>query len=78
LYKSRHNQHREDQKFHVGYNVWLYMYKKLFQGATKKLNTLRYEPFDIIEKVNENSFKLKLPLYMQISSVVSVEYLKVF
>jgi hypothetical protein len=30
----------------------------------KKLKPLRYGPFDIIEQVNENAFKLILPPYM--------------
>jgi hypothetical protein len=44
----------------------------------KKLNPLKYEPFDIIEKVNKNSFILILPPYMNIISMVNVEYLKLF
>jgi hypothetical protein len=44
----------------------------------KKLKPLRYGPFEIIEQVNENAFRLKLPPYMQINSVVNVENLKLF
>jgi hypothetical protein len=39
---------------------------------------LRYGPFDIIEQVNENNFRLRLLPYMHINSVVNVEYLKIF
>jgi hypothetical protein len=39
----------EDHKLHVGDKVWLYLNKEQLQGTTKKLNPLRYEPFDIIE-----------------------------
>jgi hypothetical protein len=45
---------------------------------TKKLKPLRYGPFDIIEQVNENAFRLRIPPYMKINSVVNVEYLKLF
>jgi hypothetical protein len=48
------------------------------QGETKKLKPPRYGSFDIIEKANENSFRLKLPPYMYISLVVNVEYLNLF
>jgi hypothetical protein len=78
LYKSRNDQHREDHKFCVGDKVWLYLSKERLQGAMKKLKPLRYGPFEIIEQVNENAFKLKLPPYMQINSVVNMEYLKLF
>jgi hypothetical protein len=65
-------------KFCFGDKVWLYLYKERLQGATKKLNPLRYGPFEIIEKVNENVFMIKLPPYMQIKLVVNMEYLKLF
>jgi hypothetical protein len=58
--------------------VWLYLCKEQLQGETKKLKPLRYGPFEIIEQVNENAFRLKLPPYMQINSVVNVENLKLF
>jgi hypothetical protein len=58
--------------------VWIYLCKERLQGETKKLNPLRYGPFEIIEQVNESAFMLKLPPYMQINSVVNMEYLKLF
>jgi hypothetical protein len=73
-----HDQHIEDHKFHVGDKVWLHLYKEQLQGEIKKLKPLRYGPFEIIEQVNENAFRLKLPSYMQINSVVNVENLKLF
>jgi hypothetical protein len=45
LYKSKHDQHKEDHKFHVGENVWFCLYKEQLQGASKKLNPLRYGTF---------------------------------
>jgi hypothetical protein len=78
LYKSKQNQYREDHKFHVGDKVWFYLCKEQLQGETKKLDPLRYGPFEIIEKVNESTFRIKLPSYMQIISVVNVENLKLF
>ena len=43
-----------------------------------KLMPLRYGPFEIIEQVNENAFRLKLPRYMNIISMVNMENLKLF
>ena len=58
--------------------MWIYLCRERLQGASKKLKHLRYGPFEIIEQVNENAFGLKIPPYMQINSVVNVEYLKLF
>jgi hypothetical protein len=44
--------------------------------SIKKTQSLRYGPFDIIEQVNKNGFRLKLPPYMQINPMVKVENLK--
>jgi hypothetical protein len=43
------------------------------QGPTKRPKPLRYGPFDIVEQINENTFVLRLPSYMQMSFVVNVE-----
>jgi hypothetical protein len=73
-----HDQHRKDHKFNVREKVWLYLYKERLQGETKKLKPLRYGPFEIIEQVNENTFKLNITPYMHIILVDNVEYLKLF
>ena len=78
FYKDRHDHHKDNHKFGVGDKVWIYLNKERLQWETKKLKPLRYGPFEIIEQVNENAFRLNLPPYMQISSVVNVEYLKLF
>jgi hypothetical protein len=44
----------------------------------KKIKPLIYIHFDIIKKVNENAFRLRFPPYMQISSIVNVEYMRLF
>jgi hypothetical protein len=58
--------------------VWLYLCTERLQGESKKLKPLRYGPFEIIEQLNKNTFKPKLPPYMQIISMVNMEYLKLF
>jgi len=72
----RHEKYRVDHKFHVGDYVWLHLSKESLQGPTKKLKPIKYGPFDILEQVSENAFRLNLPKYMNIYLVVNVEHLK--
>ncbi|XP_059068929.1 uncharacterized protein LOC131859332 [Cryptomeria japonica] len=48
------------------------------QGEGKKLKPIRYGPFEILEKIGTNAFRINLPPYMQIYSVVNVENLKLY
>ena len=48
------------------------------KGEGKKLNPIRYGPFEILENIGTNAFRLNLPPYMQIYSVVNVENLKLY
>ena len=48
------------------------------KGEGKKLKPIRYGPFTILEKIGTNAFRLDLPPYMQIYSVVNVENLKLY
>jgi len=42
------------------------------------LKPIRYGPFQILEKIGNNDFKLDLPSYMQIYSIVNVENLRLY
>ena len=77
-YKARHDKHRMGHSFQVGDQVWLYISKDKMQGEGKKLKPIRYGPFKILEKIGENSFRLDLPAYMHIYSVVNVDCLILF
>ena len=48
------------------------------QGEGKKLKPIRYGPFQILDEIDENSFHLDLPAYMQIYSVVNAENLRLY
>ena len=48
------------------------------QGEGKKLKPIRYGPFRILEKAGENAFRLELPAYMYIYSVVNADCLRLF
>ena len=77
-YKERHDKHRVEHSFQVGDQVWLYINKDRMQGEGKKLKPIRYGPFKILEKIGENAFRLDLPAYMVIYSVVNADSLRLF
>ena len=77
-YKERYGKHRVNHKFQVGVEVWLYISKERLQGEGKNFKPICYGPFKILEKIGNNAFKLYLPPYMQIYSVVNVENLRLF
>jgi hypothetical protein len=42
------------------------------------MKSLRYGTFEVLEKVGDNFYRLSLPPYMHIYSVVNVENLKLY
>ena len=48
------------------------------KGEGKKLKPIIYGPFTILENIGTNTFRLELPPYMQIYSVVNLENLKLY
>jgi hypothetical protein len=56
--------------------IWLQLNKERLQGHNKKIKDLRYGPFEILEKVGDNVYRLGIPPYMSIYSIVNVENLK--
>jgi hypothetical protein len=77
-YKAWHDKQRVDHHFQVGDQVWLHKNNERLKGEGKKLNPIHYEPLTILEKHGANAFRLDIPPYMHIYSVVDVENLKYF
>jgi len=48
------------------------------QGEGKNLKPIRYWPFNILEKIGENTFHLDFPTYMHIYLVINVENLRLY
>jgi len=48
------------------------------QGEGKKLKSIKYGPFKILEKIGENAFHLDLPAYMHIYLVINADCLRMF
>ena len=77
-YKERHEKHRVDHQFQVGYQVWLHINKNRMKGERKNIRLIWYGPFNILEKIGTNAFRLDLPTCMKMYSTVNVENLKLY
>ena len=67
MYKARANKHRKAITFKPGDLVWLQLRKERFPSRRKGDG-----PFKILEKVNDNAYKLELPRDMGISPTFNV------
>jgi hypothetical protein len=78
-YKARHDKHQVDHQFKVGDQVWLqYINKYRMKGEGKNIRPIQYGPFKILENIGTNSFRLNLPAYMQMYSLVNGENLNLY
>ena len=72
-YKARANKHRRQLEFKPGDLVWLHLQKERFPSRRKnKLMARSYGPFEIIEKVGNNAYKLQLPGDMVVSATFNI------
>jgi hypothetical protein len=62
----------------VGDIVWLQLNKEILQGICKKIKDVWYGPFEVLENMGDNTYRLILPPHMHISSIVNVEDLKLY
>jgi len=56
----------------------LHLNKERLQGPGKKIQALRYGPFEVLECVNDNVYILSVHPCMCIYSVVNVENIKLY
>ena len=63
-YKARHDQYKVWKSFKVGDIVWLHLNKERLQSPGKNIKDTRYVPFEVLEKVRDNVYKLCLHSYM--------------
>jgi hypothetical protein len=47
--------------------------KERIQGPENKFKDLKYDPFEVLEKVDDNAYKLSISPYTYIYSIVNVE-----
>ena len=62
----------------MGDIVWLQLNKERLQGIGKNIKALWYGPFEVVEKVGYNAYRLGLPPYMCIYLVVNVDNIKLY
>ena len=77
--KVRVDQKRKEVLFEPGDLVWLHMRPERFQEERKsKLSPRGTSPFRVLEKINDNAYKLELPGELKISHVFNVSDLSHF
>jgi hypothetical protein len=47
-------------------------------GSGKNIKALWYAPFEVLEKVGDTTYRIDLPPYMHIYSIVNVDNLKLY
>jgi hypothetical protein len=56
--------------------VWLHLRKERFPGLRKSKLMFRVDgPFKILEKINDNAYKLELPLEFGVSPTINISNL---
>jgi hypothetical protein len=77
-YNEKNGKDWVDHQFEVGDQVWLHIKKDIMNDEGKKLSSIQYVSFKILENIGTNSFHLDLLAYMQMYLVVNVENLKLY
>ena len=68
---------RQHIVFYVGYLVWLHLHKDRFLDLRKsKLMPRAAGPFKVLEKINDNAYKLELPADYGVSPAFNIADLK--
>lgn len=76
--KANTDKSRTEKKFEVGDLVWLDTEHLKRSRPSKKLDYKRIGPFQIIGKINDNAYKLKLPPGSRLHNVVNISKLTLY
>ena len=61
-YTAQANKHKREKLFKPGDLVWIHLRKEHFPSKRKTKLMLRADgPFEYLEKINDNSYKVELP-----------------
>ena len=75
-YKSIAYKRCRHVEFEVGDYVWAVLTKDRFSmGDYNKLSAKKIGPMEIVEKINPNAYRLKLPSHIQTVDVLDVKHL---
>lgn len=78
-YKEAADRHRRDVHFNVGDKVWAVLTKERFPPHEyNKLKARKIGPLDIVEKINQNAYRVCLPPNVRCSDVFNVKHLVPF
>ena len=59
-YAAQANKHRRQRVFQPGDLVWIYLRKERFP-AQRKTKLMPDGPFEVLERINDNAYKVELP-----------------
>ncbi|GJZ18081.1 RNA-directed DNA polymerase [Tanacetum coccineum] len=72
-YQARANKHRRKVVFQVGDLVWIFLRRARFpQGRFAKLQPRADGPFRVLERINDNAYKIDLPGHYGVSATFNV------
>ena len=75
-YKQKANQKRRHLEFDVRDFVWAVLTKDRFPvGEYNKLSAKKIGPLEVLEKINPNAYRLKLPSHLRTADVFNVKHL---
>ncbi|VFQ78099.1 unnamed protein product [Cuscuta campestris] len=75
-YKAEVDKHRRKVLFYVGDFVWAVLTKDRFPvGEYDKLKDRKIGPCEIVQKINDNAYRLRLPSHLKTSDVFNVKHL---
>ena len=78
-YKTLADQRRRHVEYDVGDYVWAVLTKERFSvGEYNKLASKKVGPLEIIEKINPNAYRLKLPSHIHTADVLNIKHLILF
>ncbi|KAE8697779.1 putative Quercetin 3-O-methyltransferase 1 [Hibiscus syriacus] len=75
-YKTRVDNHRRQVLFDVGDFVWAILTRDRFPvGEYNKLKDRKIGPCEVVQKINDNAYRLRLPSHLKTSDVFNVKHL---
>ncbi|KAE8710906.1 putative CCCH-type zinc finger family protein [Hibiscus syriacus] len=75
-YKTRVDNHRRRVLFDVGDFVWVVLTRDRFPvGEYNKLKDRKIGPCEVVQKINDNAYRLRLPSHLKTSDVFNVKHL---
>ena len=75
-YKSSADKKRHHVEFEIGDYIWAILTKDHFSmGDYNKLSAKKIGPVEIVEKINPNAYRLKLPSHIRTVDVFTVNHL---